>query len=302
MFRLILVPVDGSKFSEAALPPAIRMASTMGATVELITVHEPIPTLDYELWERQAHKWSAHYLEELVERLRAESGAEFRSKVLAGDVADAIEQEVEASQADIVVMASHGRGAFSRLWLGSSSDQFIRRSRVPVLLVKPEESSTLSAPGSEEPFEHMLVPMDGSKHSESVLECALDLGKTDGVRYTFVRVFPYPAEFASAYLPHTVQLNAEIFEESKREADAYVQGKAREFQAEGLDVSAKLVVDASPAAGILHTADEVGADLIAMATHGRGGVNRLMLGSVADKILRAAHVPVLMLRPGEERQ
>jgi nucleotide-binding universal stress UspA family protein len=297
MFRLIMVPVDGSTFSEAALPPAIRMARTMGAAVQLVTVHEPIPTLDYELWERQAHEWSERYLEELTERLQSENGTEFRSKVLAGSVAEAIEKEVEESGADMVVMASHGRGAFSRLWLGSSSDQFVRRSHVPVLLVKPEESTEGEAVGTSDRFRHMLIPMDGSKHSESVLECAIDLGKTEGVKYTILRVFPYPAEFASAYLPHTVQLNAEIFEEGKREAEAYINEKAKELQADGLDVTPKLVVDASPAAGILHMVDEVGADLVAMATHGRGGVNRLMLGSVADKILRASHVPVLLLRP-----
>ncbi|MDX1747152.1 MAG: universal stress protein, partial [Halobacteriales archaeon] len=151
----------------------------------------------------------------------------------------------------------------------------------------------------DHPFRHMLVPMDGSKLSEQVLECAMDLGHVDGVRYTLVRVFPYPAEFASAYLPHTVQLNAQVIEEGKKEAKSYIEARAAELRAEGHEVEGKLIVDANPAAGILHAAEEVGADIIAMATHGRGGLGRLMLGSVTDKVLRGSHVPVLTFRPTE---
>ena len=296
MSRLILVPVDGSNFSEAALPPALRMARRMQARVEIVSVHEPIPTLDYEVWESQAREWSEKYLEETVAELRGDHGVELSWKVLSGGAAEAIQEEVESSGADLVVMASHGRGAFSRVWLGSTSDAVIRHATVPVLLVKPHEGGDDHA---DHPFRHMLVPMDGSKLSEQVLECAMDLGHVDGVRYTLVRVFPYPAEFASAYLPHTVQLNAQVIEEGKKEAKSYIEARAAELRAEGHEVEGKLIVDANPAAGILHAAEEVGADIIAMATHGRGGLGRLMLGSVTDKVLRGSHVPVLTFRPTE---
>jgi nucleotide-binding universal stress UspA family protein len=141
--------------------------------------------------------------------------------------------------------------------------------------------------------------MDGTELSEKVLECAMDFGSADGVKYTLVRVFPYAAEFTSAYLPHTVQLNAAVFEEGMADAKASVEEKAEELRKSGHDVRALLLVDASPAAGILRAAEEVGADLVAMSTHGRGGLNRLMLGSVTDKVLRGSHVPVLVFRPSE---
>jgi len=261
MSPLIVVPVDGSSFSEAALPPALRMARRMGANLEIVTVHEPIPTLDYEVWESQAREWPEKYLEEMVEQLRNEDGVEISSKVLSGNAAEAIEDEVESVDASLVVMASHGRGAFSRVWLGSTSDALIRRATVPVLLVKPSEEGKDHA---DHPFEHMLVPMNGSSLSEKVLECAMQLGHVDGVRYTLVRVFPYPAEFASAYLPHTVQLNAQVIEEGKQEAKKYIEARAAELRAAGHEVDARLVVDANPAAGILHTAGDVGADIIAI--------------------------------------
>jgi nucleotide-binding universal stress UspA family protein len=297
MSRLILVPVDGSKFSEAALPPALRMARRMGARVEIVTVHEPIPTLDYEVWEDQSREWSQHYLDDLIASTQQEDGVSITSRVLTGSVAESIEAEVESTGCDLVVMASHGRGAFSRVWLGSTSDKFIRCSTVPVLLVKPTEDG---ADHADHPFRHLLVPMDGTELSEKVLECAMDLGDVDGVKYTLVRVFPYPAEFASAYLPHAVQLNAAVFEAGKEEAEAYIQGRAEELREAGHEVEARLLVDASPAAGILRAAEEVGADLLAMATHGRGGLDRLMLGSVTDKVLRGSHVPILVFRPTEQ--
>ncbi len=296
MSRLILVPVDGSKFSEAALPPAVRMARRMGARLEIVTVHEPIPTLDYEVWERQSREWSGRYLDDLVARITKDGDVPVTSQVLTGSAADAIEEEVARLGADLVVMASHGRGAFSRVWLGSTSDQLVRRCTVPVLLVKPGED----ADHADHPFEHMLVPMDGTELSEKVLECAMDIGHADGVKYTLVRVFPYPAEFATAYLPHTVQLNAAVFEEGKQEAEAYIQAKANALRKAGHEVTSRLLTDASPAAGILRAAEEVGADIVAMSTHGRGGLNRLMLGSVTDKVLRGSHVPVLVFRPKDE--
>jgi nucleotide-binding universal stress UspA family protein len=294
MSRLILVPVDGSPFSEAALPPALRMARRIGARVEIVTVHEPIPTLDYEIWEQQSREWSERYLDDLIARTSSTGGVPMTARVLSGLPADALQAEVERTEADLVVMSSHGRGAFSRLWLGSTSDRFIRQSTVPVILVKPAEAGEEH---SDHPFKHLLVPMDGTELSEKVLKCAMDLGHVDGVKYTLVRVFPYPAEFASAYLPHTVQLNAQVFEEGKRAAEDYIEARAEELRGDGHEVDARLLVDASPADGILRAAEEVGADLLAMATHGRGGLNRLMLGSVTDKVLRGSHVPILVFRP-----
>jgi nucleotide-binding universal stress UspA family protein len=112
-----------------------------------------------------------------------------------------------------------------------------------------------------------------------------------------LRVFPYPEEFASSYLPHTIQVNAELLKEGEAAAKEYIDAQTAALRERGINATGHVCVDASPASGILHFADRTESDLIAMSTHGRGGVSRLLLGSVTDKVLRGAQIPMLVYHP-----
>lgn len=296
MSQTIMVPLDGSRFSESALSPALELAARWNAKVEVVTVHEPVPTLDHDLWESASREWSDRYLEEVVKRIERETGVQVEATVRSGGVSDTLQHHVQEKDITLVVMSTHGRGALSRIWLGSSTDSFIRHSTVPVLLIRPEEdeTSSLSAPVS---FRKILVPVDGSKESEAIIEWARAVADEEGSQITLIRVFPYPEEFASAYLPHTVLVNRTVLDEGRKEAERYLEAEVAKLRAEGLKAEAMLMVDSSPARGILHFASKHDVDLIAMSTHGRGGMSRLLLGSVTDKVVRGAHVPVLVLKP-----
>lgn len=296
MYARILVPLDGSTFAESALPLALEVGRRDGATLDLVTVHEPVPSFAYDEWERAAREWSEQYLADVRQRLGDEHGVVLKSTVLSGRVAEALEQRARDTDADLVVMATHGRGAFTRAWLGSVADALVRHAPCPVLLVRPERDERFEITGTRT-VRSVLVALDGSELSEQMLPAAVALGEAFDAAYLLGRVVAYPVEIASPYLPHTVQMNQEIVEDAVKAAQGYLEDRAHPLRERGLRADTAVLVDAQAGHGILRLAEENEVDIIAMATHGRGGFSRAVLGSAADKVVRGAHRPVLVYRP-----
>ncbi len=301
MYRQILVPLDGSRFAESALPLALDVSRRTGAALHLATVQEPIPSFAYEEWEAAAADWSEDYLENVTERIGSGAGGTVTTALRTGPVVDRLREEVEEVDADLVVMATHGRGALSRAWLGSVADAFSRCCHRPVLLVRPEDDAEPAAEevSAEAAPRKMLVPLDGTELSEAALDHAVELGALFGCSYHLLRIVPYPMDIASPYLPHTVQMNQGLVEDAKQAASEYLEAQAGRLSARDLAVEWSVLVDAQPGHGILREAEERACDFIAMTTHGRSGLTRAILGSTSDKVLRGTHVPVLLYRPDE---
>ena len=296
MYERIMVPLDGSTFAEAALPLALTLSRHTGAALHVVTVLEPTTSFAYEGWEAAALEWSREYLAGLEERIADSAGGPVLTSVLCGHTLEQLLRAANERQVDVVVMATHGRGALSRLWLGSVADAFARHADRPVILVRPDEDA--SAPEAyQESFKTLLVPLDGSELSESALSHAVDFGELFDAAYHLTRAVVQPFDLASPYLPHTVQLNHEIVEEAKKHAAAYLEGHAERLRRHGMSVTTSVVVDGQPGGGVLGEAEAVGADAIALATHGRSGIDRALLGSTADKVVRGTHLPVLLYRP-----
>lgn len=265
--------------------------------MELVTVHEPVPAFAEADWEASAREWSEHYLEEVGRRL-GESGCDTETVVISGAVAGELEKRVDAVGADLVVMATHGRGALSRAWLGSVADHFVRHSPCPVILITPDEEEAAVDLEADPDISTILVPLDGSGFSDAVLDHAVGLARLFGARLHLLQVVAYPMEIASPYLPHTVQMNQKVVEDAKASAEARLETVAREPRERGIEVATQVFVDTQAGHGILEAAEETDAGLIAMATHARSGVSRTFLGSTTDKVVRAAHRPVFLYRPG----
>lgn len=301
MYSEIMVTLDGSKFAEAALPLAMTLSRRTGAALHLVTVVEPVPAFAYEEWASAAEEWTREYLAKLTDEVSERTGGEVTSSVLSDHVVDALQKEASSRKVDLVVMASHGRGAMSRLWLGSVADRFVRQADRPVLLIRPEEEG---APDLEDEtvFDNLLVPLDGSELAESALAHATEFGELFGSAYHLTRVVAYPVDLASPYLPHTAQMNQEVLEEAKERAAEYLEGQAERMRRRGLRVTTSVTVDAQAGHGILLEAEAVDSSAIAMATHGRKGVSRALLGSTADKVLRGTHRPLLLHRPASHKQ
>ncbi len=295
MSRLVLVPLDGSEFSESALPAALTITRRWNARLEILTVQENPSMLAHDLLHLPSPGWFERYIEEVAERIHGEAGFTVRATVLKGSPAEAIENHAAVRGVDLVVMATHGRGPMSRFWLGGTADSLIRRSAIPILLLRPWEG----APGAQPDFKprNVLVPLDGSAESEAILTHAVALAGNGETEFNILRAYPHPGSYGSSYLPHTTQVNVDVLEKFMTVATDYVEEKAEELVERKISATGHVVAGTGSAAAILHFAEQSGADLIAMSTHGRGGVSRLVLGSVTDKVIRGAEIPVLVYHP-----
>jgi nucleotide-binding universal stress UspA family protein len=301
MSRHVMVPLDGSRFAETAIPAALRLTEATGCCLELVMVQELGPVFAMEAWEAAYPEAARTYLNDVVARLSNGSQRDIKTTVLVGRPASELDERSRESTADLIVMATHGRGPLSRVWLGSVADELMRHTRTPILLVRPEDKDKVDL--TDRPsFQHVLVPLDGSERAEAVVAQAVTLARGPEGQYTLLRVVRYPDELVSAYVPGTIQMSQQVVDEGIREANIYLDGIATRMRQDGLEVETRVLVDSRPASAILSYADDHEVDLIAMATHGRGGVPRAVMGSVTDKVVRGAHRPVLVVRPAEEAE
>lgn len=309
MYRSVLLPLDGSRFGEHALQLATTIARRSGARLELVHVHnpsadvvnwEPVTPFRYEGLERSEREWDGTevkieqaYLSSQAQQIAVALNGAATCKVITGPVVSALEQEITAADPDLVVMATHGRGGFSRAWLGSVADALIRNVHKPILLVRTESED---APVVPVKTESILIPLDGSGLAESIVPYAVQLAEGTKASYTLVRVVP-PVWTAPEIMSEPDTMIEGALKERVAAAREYLAGIADRMSGDTVDVKTEVIVGTAAAAAILERARTMSADVIAMATHGRGGVKRLILGSVADKVLRGATIPVLLYHP-----
>ena len=302
MFRNVLVPLDGSRFAEAALPLATRIVRAAGAKLHVVMVHQPIATLAGmgELvltapeFESELQSQERSYLAETAAGLSAASGSPVEFRHFDGDVAPDVCEEAGRVAADLVVIATHGRGTLKRLWLGSVADYVVRHLTVPVLLVHPSRGDdSETAP----PVRRILVALDLSQEAEAILEPAVALAQVTGAALTLVHVSELVFEMATPAMPSPVQLDAELLQASRAAAQTRLEAEAARLRRLGVSVDVTVIVGVGAASGLLDLLEVDQFDVVAMTTHGRGGMRRLLLGSVADKVVRGSAKPVLVFRP-----
>jgi nucleotide-binding universal stress UspA family protein len=314
MFERILVPLDGSPRAEQALPVAARLAQAAGGSVVLVQVVSP-PTdfggglapapllteqiIEYELAE------ASDYLKMMACSLTFE-GIDTTTEVLFGSPAQHILATAQARAADLIVLCSHGRTGFMRWVLGSVAHQLIHHSPVPVLVL--HQGKSLPGADAARPL-CALVALDGSPLAETALVPAADLvtalaAPVHGVLHLLQVVKRFSTTAGEDFV---TQLNAEATERAK----AYlVMVKERlQEQYPRLTITWSVARAADVADVILSTAEQQesaegfgSCELIAMATHGRGGWERWVMGSVTERVLHATRLPMLIVRPQQLKQ
>lgn len=295
--RTLLVPLDGSVLAEEALAAAARLAKPAGASLHLVMVEPPVSVLAVH---QPASGAQAMPVQELEERLRqyltttAESlttthGLRTTSALLKGWPPEALAAYASQHRIDLIVMTTHGRGGISRFWIGSVADQLLRRVASPVLLFRPGY-----APSTDS--RRILLALDGSAASESALGPSRALGLLlTGSRITLMQVVETPASTLAAFFGLPPAAGPENTGIVRQAATARLEQLAQQLRADGLAVDVKVVVGADVAGQILELAQTELSDVIVVGTRGAGGVKRLMLGSVADKVIRGATRPVLVV-------
>jgi nucleotide-binding universal stress UspA family protein len=287
------VPLDGSPLAERAVPVACALARRWDAPVRLVHVHsalvpEPIyveglAVIDEHLRSQRREHERAY----MQQSRRLVEGTPVEAVILEGRVAPALAAEARRSEAQLVVMTTHGRGGLERLWLGSVADELAHGSPAPLLLLRPEEGAPAPA------FHRVLVAVDGSAFADSVLGPATRVAQP-GAQLTLLTVVE-----PVAWTLRPTDLGMGVPGQAEREGEAarQLERAAEPLRSRGFDVRVRVASADHVAACILDTARDLDADLVAIATHGRSAVARAALGSVADKVVRGAHRPVLLHRP-----
>ena len=283
MIRTVLVPLDGSKAAEAVVPYVELIASRTGAAVELLTV------VHGENGETKAGEAFA-YLEDRAAALRPLSAS---TSVKSGDEAQVILAEADRGDADLIAMSTHGRSGLMRWVLGSVATKVLHATSRPLLLVRARDR----ADGPAALLDRILVPLDGSQVSLSVLPYVEELAETLGASLVLYNaVLPLDIYPGTELTPVRV---GTIIDDLLAQGQSFLAEVAKEIEGRGKVKARSVVTIGFPVDEVVRVAAEVKAGLIALATHGRSGVNRWVMGSVADGVVRRSSLPCLLVRPPE---
>lgn len=274
----ILVPLDDSAEARVALPYAAALAAP-GTEIVLLTV---VPSAN-------AADLAPAGLESAAQRLRV-GGQQVHTEVAIGDPARRIIDTAVDLGAEMIVMASHGRGALGRLIYGSVADRVGRASPIPVMVVRARQLE----PGPVG-ITRLVVPLDGSERAESALPVATTISRRLGTPILLIRVVDPadlmpPAVGIGEAIPFEIYDEAE--EELEQEARRYLDTMAQKLRELGLPVATRVLM--GPPASAIEEATHLG-DVLVIASHERTGVMRWLLGSVAEKLTREDESPVILV-------
>jgi nucleotide-binding universal stress UspA family protein len=299
MFRKLVVPLDGSELAERALPYAVQLARAGQGRILLVRVAlaPPSMSVDGVGWERdqlEAVDDAERYLRAIAERLGDQAPVE--TVVPYGRPTVQILDQVRRFEADGIVMATHGRTGLAHLLYGSTTETVLAESAIPVFLVhaRPGEPAE---PTFDPRASRLLVPLDGSVFAEAALELAFDFLGPAG-ELVLTSVIEAPDHVLRDDRGHVLAYLDQQAQDRTRVARVYLDDVAHRLRLKDPDihVSVDVRMDA-PDAGIIVAAAERAADLVIMATHGRTGLRRATMGSVAGNVLRRGSTPLLLVRP-----
>jgi nucleotide-binding universal stress UspA family protein len=310
--RYILVPLDGSTLSEAILPHAVAVAQATGSALLLLQVLEPeyepifgalgIPEIVEEeelALMRDAQLASIHrYLENIASQLQGE-GLEIHTKVIEGN--HPASQIVWHAEYDtlllMIAMTTHGRSGVLRWLFGNVAAEVVQASPSPLLLLRPDESggSFSTVNPKTVPYQIVVVPLDASPFAEQALDQAIVLASAMNATLHLVSVVPPPHYIPVLRKKETVSVMKALFQTEMERRTHYLEQRAELLREQGLKVQTH-VATGHPAEEILRLSTQHQHTLLVMSTHGRSGLRRLFLGSVAMKVVQGAQVPVLLVR------
>ncbi len=301
MYRVIMVPTDGSGFDREAIRVALRMSERSGAKIRLVRVlatgsffgmaAATEGTAVAAEIVRSERDRALGELYALAAECRVTSTADLTVDLHTGPVADVLEGYARRHDVDLIVISTHGRSGLSRLTLGSVTDSLIRHTTIPVLVVKPPTSYL--NPQINEAFRHIVVPLDGSTLAEQILSRVMALATIEDAEITLLNVL-IPRSHSQKDI---VDPSLPWWDKDISVARQYLFGIAAKLRRNGIPVTTDIVIGENVPNTIGDFASRERADLIAIATHGRGGLARLIHGSVADAVMHSARMSMLVLKP-----
>ena len=305
MATRILVPLDGSSLAEQALPCATTLGRGLPAGLVLFhavsilsETQEYLKNADLKgkTLREQLEAKADTYLRGIAEQLQ-EAGLDVHTIVRHGPAAEAIVDYAEQENIQQIVMVTHGYTGIDRWTHGSVAERVLQSAGMPVLMVRAQEAS--GDLQQTMPCQRILVPLDGSEMAEQVLLSASLVAKAFEAEVILFRV---PIVYASGPLVGEWYMPLEgTFETAKQDVQVYLDRVADHLNEMGVNASTATRIG-PVAKSIVEYAEANHIDLIAMCTHGRTGLARWALGSVADRVLRTGSIPILLVRATEREK
>jgi nucleotide-binding universal stress UspA family protein len=294
MYGSILIPTDGSQATATAIEHGLGLARAYDATAHAISI---IDSRTFHLdsfatsFEEAVKKEAEEAVESVIERATA-YGVEVVSDVRRGYPSEAILEYADQHDIDLITMGTHGRTGLERALLGSVAHRVVRRARRPVLTARLPTNDAEEAPTSpaEPTYKNILLPTDGSKGERRAVEQGLDIAQTFGATVHVLYVVD-----SRTYTPYPTGrwqgIESKLQTQGER-ATKRITTQARDAE---LDVVTS-IEEGVPSRTIVDYASDHDIDLIAMGTRGRSGLDKMLLGSVAEKVVTTAPMPVLTAR------
>ena len=296
MYETILIPTDGSEHAIRAAEHAHYLAQMFDATAHLISAAD-IQTaggmfnaggVDKAFIERV----EAENEEAIAATEAAFEGDAVETAVLRGRPADAIVEYADEHDVDFISMGTHGRTGVSRYVAGSVTERVVRQASCPVLTAKAVERSELTGG-----YEEVMIPTDGSDAASIAIDHGLEIAKRAGARVHAVNI----VDVGAITLTTNTSAPTELVERFEAEGERVTEAIADRATKAGLDVTTS-VHEGLPASDLLAYANEHEVDLITMGTTGRTGLNRYLLGSTAERVIRHAEMPVLAVNARKDME
>ena len=292
--RVILVPMDFSRHSAAALDRAVDFAKAFGAKIHLLHSYA-IPIQGATLYGFAASDSAWDGIRKVAESKLEESrhkivsdGVEASSEVSPALPTEAILAAAAEIDADLIVMGTHGHTGLMHAFLGSVAERTIRLAPCSVLAVKAGEASI----SPMNTIRKILVAVDFSEHADRALDTAVGFAKQFGAEFHLVHAFGVPIPLVA---PYEVAIPTALLEEARQAAASGLDALVRKVAAKGIAATSHLG-EIPAASAIVDLAEDLGADLIVMGTRGRTGFKHVLLGSVAERTLRHAPCCVLTVK------
>lgn len=288
MFKRVLVALDGSPLAEHALGHARRFSRLLGAPIELVTCLSvgASPLRD------ELQRLADGYLQGVCGTLRAD-GFDASTRLVSGDAAAAIAEEADREPGTLLAMCTHGRGGAMRWAVGTVTDRVLRSARCATLIARPADAP----PTAEPALGALIVALDGSALAEQSLEITARLARSSRATVHLLRIVPADAEVHLAHPGFAGAWRDEAEYDAAR-CEEYLQQIAARLRGQGLSDVFCALRHGAPADGIVACAQQTPDSLVVMTSHGRSGIGRWLLGSVAERVARNSPRPVLLLRAG----
>jgi nucleotide-binding universal stress UspA family protein len=290
MFTRILIPLDMSPAAEQALPWARLLAARQHGTVAFLHLLEPMPEVVPPTAAGEMEMHARAYLENAAAPFRAD-GITVECVIKAGAPAHGILDYAAAWGATLIAMSTHGRGGVQRWVYGSVANKIVHAASAPVLLVRAQ-AAPLAAAAPPAALRRLLVPLDRSPLAEQALPPAVDLARAFDAELLLYHVWDTAGYTFDASNDPKVE---RIMRDTYVYSETYMVDVTRRLTADGVRVH-WLAESGDVAQHILSAAEHEDADLIVMSTHGLSGISRWVLGSIADRVLRHASKPLLLVR------